>query len=107
MRTFVRPIFFSLNYDYNIRKIRGFVMEEYTRYGKSIMKNIRKILLEYKKEHKLTNQQMAVLCDISLSEYDKIMNVRRHSDYGCVVDTVYRISLNLGISVDKMIRIDR
>lgn len=72
-------------------------MEEYTRYGKAIMKNIRKILLEYKRTHCLTNQQMAARCDISLSEYDKIINVKTHSNYGCSADTIYRICLNLSI----------
>lgn len=78
-------------------------MEEYTRYGKPIMENIRKILLEYKKEHKLTNQEMAVRCDISLSEYDKIVNAKTHSNYGCSADTIYRICLNLKLSSDKLI----
>lgn len=78
-------------------------MDEYTRYGKSIMKNIRKILMEYKKEHKLTNLEMSVRCDISLSEYDKIMNTKTHSKYGCCADTVYRICLNLQISSDCLL----
>lgn len=75
-------------------------MEEYTRYGKPIMKNIRKILLDYKKEHHLTNQEMAVRCDLSLSEYDKIMNVKTHSNYGCSADTICRIKKNLKIDAN-------
>lgn len=78
-------------------------MEEYTRYGNPAMKNIRKFLLKYKKEHHLTNQQMAVRCDISLSEYDKIMNIKAHSKYGCSADTIIRICLNLGISSDDLL----
>lgn len=78
-------------------------MEEYTTYGKKIMENIRKNMLEYKKMHKLTNEQMAVLCDLSLSEYDKIMNIRSHSGRGCSVDTFYKICLNLGADANKML----
>lgn len=75
-------------------------MEQYTTYGKPIMKNIREILLDYKKSHNLTNLQMAVKCDLSLSEYDKIMNVKSHSNHGCSVDTVCKICLNLGIDAN-------
>lgn len=75
-------------------------MEECARYGKPIMRNIKKFLLEYKKEHHLTNQQMAVRCDLSLPEYDKIMNVKTHSKYGCSVDTFYRICRNLNIDAN-------
>ncbi len=78
-------------------------MEEYTKYGKPIMKNIRKNLIDYKKEHNLTNQQMAVRCDLSLSEYDKIMNVKTHSKYGCSIDTFYKICFNLKISSDGLL----
>lgn len=81
-------------------------MEEYTRYGKPIMKDIRKILINYKKEHNLTNQQMAVRCDLSLSEYDKIMNVKTHSDYGCSIDTFYKICSNLKLSSDSLLKLD-
>lgn len=80
-------------------------MDEYTRYGKPIMKNIRKILLIYKKDHQLTNQQMSVRCDMSLSEYDKIMNIKAHSDYGCSVDTFCRICINLKIDANKLLGI--
>lgn len=69
------------------------------------MKNIRKILLYYKEKHYLTNQQMAVRCDISLSEYDKIMNVRRHSNCGCSIDTFYRICVNLNVDANKLLGI--
>lgn len=81
-------------------------MEEYARYGKPIMKNIRKILLDYKEKHCLTNQQMAVRCDLSLSEYDKIMNVKTHSDHGCSADTIYKICLNLRLSSDSLLGLD-
>lgn len=75
-------------------------MENYTTYGKPIMKNIRKILLDYKNSHNLTNQEMAVRCDLSLSEYDKIMNVKTHSKYGCSADTLCKICINLGIDAN-------
>lgn len=76
-------------------------MEEYARYGKIVMKNIRKILLDYKKEHHLTNQEMAVRCDLSLSEYDKIMNVKTHSNLGCSSDTLCKIYINLGVDANS------
>lgn len=79
-------------------------MEEYTRYGKPVMKNIRKTLIKYKKENGLTNQQMAVRCDLSLSEYDKIMNVKTHSDYGCSIDTYYKICTNLRLDANAAFR---
>lgn len=66
-------------------------MEEYARYGKPAMKNIRKILLNYKKEHGLTNQQMAELCNISIPEYDKIINANKHSKCGCSIDVFIRL----------------
>lgn len=75
-------------------------MEEYTTYGKPIMRNIRKILLEYKKINKLTNEQMSIRCDISLSEYDKIINTKSHSKYGCSVDTLYKICANLPLDAN-------
>lgn len=80
-------------------------MEEYTTYGKSIMKNIRELLLEYKKEHSLTNAEMSVRCDISLSEYDKIMNTKMHSNHGCSADTICKIHKNTGIRYDDIFNI--
>lgn len=75
-------------------------MGEYNRYGKLIMRNIRKILIDYKQCHDLTNAEMAIRCDLSLSEYDKIMNVKTHSDYGCSADTICRIKKNLKIDAN-------
>lgn len=72
-------------------------MEEYTTHGKEIMKNIREILIDYKKSHNLTNVAIATRCEISLSEYDKIMNVKTHSENGCSANTIYKICYNLGI----------
>lgn len=78
-------------------------MEEYTKYGKFIMKNIRKILKDYKKSHKMTNIQMAMKCEISISEYDKIMNVKSHSTSGCSVDTLCKICKNLRIDSNTVL----
>lgn len=78
-------------------------MEEYARYGKNGSKIIREILLNYKKKHHLTNQQMSVRCDISLSEYDKIININRHGNQGLSYDTLHKIRKNLGISIDSII----
>lgn len=70
-------------------------MREYTTYGKPIMKNIRNFLLEYKGKYCLTNAQMAQKCDLSIPEYDKIMNPKSHSKHGCSVDTFCKICKNL------------
>lgn len=58
------------------------------------------ILLNYKKANNLTNQQMAARCDLSISEYDKIMNVKRHGSHGVSYDTLYRIYTNLKIDAN-------
>lgn len=77
-------------------------MEEHTTSGKLLMRNIRKILINYKKSHKLTNLQMAMKCEISVSEYDKIMNIKKHSDYGCSGDTIYKIGKNLHVDFNQI-----
>lgn len=75
-------------------------MEEYTRYGEIGAKKIREILLDYKKENALTNQQMSARCDISSSEYDKLMNFKRHGKHGPSYDTLYKIHKNLKIDAN-------
>lgn len=79
-------------------------MEEYTRYGKIIMKNVRNILLDYKKKNHLTNAEMAQKCDMSISEYDKIMNAKKHSTHGCSADTLCKIHKNLKIDANMFFR---
>lgn len=74
-------------------------------YGKQIMKNLREALLEYKKTYHLTNKEMAQKCNISTSEYDKIMNVKKHSEYGCSIDIFYRICKNIGIDMDTVLMV--
>lgn len=80
-------------------------MEEYTTYGKPIMKKLREILLNYKNTHNLTNAEMATKCDLSISEYDKIININRHSKYGCSVDTFSKICSNLDTDANFVVNI--
>ena len=77
-----------------------------TYYGKQIMKNIRETLLEHKKTYHLTNKEIAQKCDISIAEYDKIMNVKTHSNQGCSIDTVYKICKNTDIDINTILMVD-
>ncbi len=79
-------------------------MEEYTTYGYQIMKKLRDTLLQYKKHHHLTNMEMSIKCDISLSEYDKIMNIKQHGKHGCTADTLYKIFHNLNIDANDIFK---
>lgn len=81
-------------------------MYEYTTYGAGLMENIRKILLDYKKEHRLTNAELAQKCDMSISEYDKIVYSNSFGKYGCSIDTAYKIHINLNIAPDKILFIE-
>ena len=80
-------------------------MEEYTTYGKEIMKNIRDFLLEYKGEYNLTNAEMAQKCNLSVPEFDRILNPKNHSLHGCSVDTFKKICQNLGADPHKLLGI--
>lgn len=80
-------------------------MEEYATHGVEIMDNIKKILLDYKKLHGLTNFEMAVMCDLSLSEFDKIIYKKPYSKYGCTIDTFYKICVNLKIDANDLLGI--
>lgn len=81
-------------------------MSNYQTYGEKIMKNVKEILLNYKNLHGMTNIQMALLCDMSLSEYSKIMNHKKHSKYGCTADTLCKIKHNLNIDANDFFNIE-
>ena len=54
------------------------------------------LIVEYKRDHKLTQKQMAKLCDVSQPRMSSIMNARFDL---LSIDCLIKISLKLGIEV--------
>lgn len=66
----------------------------------NIMVKVSKNIRKYRKIANITQEQLAV--DVGKS-YDFIRRLEyKNGDIGCSVDTLYRISVVLGITMDKL-----
>lgn len=66
----------------------------------NIMKIISKNIRKYRRLADITQEQLAV--DIGKS-YDFVRRIEyKKGDIGCSIDTLYRISVVLGVSMDKL-----
>ena len=73
---------------------RDFIFES------NIMTTISKNIKKYRKLAGITQEQLAV--DIEKS-YDFVRRIEyKKGEVGCSIDTLYRISVVLGISIDKL-----
>ena len=68
-------------------------------FDSDIYDTIRKNIKKYRKERKMTSEQLAELVDLS---HDFIRQIESHK-YNFSVDTLYRISVALDVSVDALI----
>lgn len=80
-------------------------MNNDTKCAKKIMKNIANLLLNEQNRLNLTNAGMATKLEMSLSEYNKLINRKRKSKYGCSAVTIYKLCHNTGISFDDIYNI--
>ena len=68
-------------------------------FSKNIMINISKNIKKYRKLAGITQEQLAVDIDKS---YDFVRRLEyKKGEIGCSIDTLYRISVVLGVSIDK------
>jgi len=68
-------------------------------FDNDIYDTIRKNIKKYRKERKMTSEQLAELVDLS---HDFIRQIESHK-YNFSVDTFYRISVALDVSLDALI----
>lgn len=69
-------------------------------FNNNIMVNVSKNIKKYRKIAGITQEQLAV--DIGKS-YDFVRRVEyKKGEVGCSVDTLYRISVVLGVTMDKL-----
>ncbi|MDD4406714.1 MAG: helix-turn-helix transcriptional regulator [Bacilli bacterium] len=78
-------------------------MKEYEfNYNYNVYDTIRKNIKKYRKERKITSAKLAELVDLS---HDFIRQIESEKvAYNFSVDTLYRISLALGVSLDDLVR---
>lgn len=78
-------------------------MKEYEfNYNYNVYDTIRKNIKKYRKERKITSAQLAELVDLS---HDFIRQIENEKvAYNFSVDTLYRISLALGVSLDELVQ---
>jgi len=68
-------------------------------FSKNIMINISNNIKKYRKIAGITQEQLAVDIDKS---YDFVRRLEyKKGEIGCSIDTLYRISVVLGVSIDK------
>ena len=76
-------------------------MEE-LKFDKNIYNTIRKNIRKYRREKVITSQQLAEMVDLS---HDFIRQIQSDkAQYNFSVDTFYRISVALGVSLDDLIQ---
>lgn len=78
-------------------------MKEYGfNYNYNIYNTVRKNIKKYRKEKKMTSAKLAELVDLS---HDFIRQIESEKvAYNFSFDTIYKISLALGVSLDDLIR---
>ena len=70
------------------------------KFNNNIMVNISKNIKKYRKEAGITQEQLAV--DVGKS-YDFIRRLEyKKGEVGCSIDTLYRISVVLDVTMDKL-----
>ena len=76
-------------------------MEE-LKFDKNIYNTIRKIIRKYRREKGITSQQLAEMVDLS---HDFIRQIQSDkAAYNFSVDTFYKISVALGVTMDMLIQ---
>lgn len=71
-------------------------------FDKNIYNTIRKNIRKYRKEKNITSMQLAEMVDLS---HDFIRQIQSDkAQYNFSVDTFYRISVALGVSLDDLIK---
>lgn len=76
-------------------------MEE-LKFDKNIYNTIRKNIRKYRREKGITSQQLAEMVDLS---HDFIRQIQSDkAAYNFSVDTFYKISVALGVTVDMLIQ---
>ena len=71
-------------------------------FDKDIYNTIRKNIRKYRKEKGITSAKLAEMVDLS---HDFIRQIQSDkASYNFSVDTVYRISVALGVSLDDLIK---
>lgn len=69
-------------------------------FSENIMVNVSKNIKKYRKLAGITQEQLAV--DIGRS-YDFVRRLEyKKGDIGCSIDTLYKISVVLGVTMDKL-----
>lgn len=69
-------------------------------FNKNIMVNVSRNIRKYRKLAGITQEQLAV--DVGLS-YDFIRRIEyKKGEVGCSIDTLYKISVVLGVTMDKL-----
>lgn len=69
-------------------------------FNENIMVNISRNIKKYRKLAGITQEQLAV--DVGKS-YDFIRRIEyKKGDVGCSIDTLYKISVVLGVTMDKL-----
>lgn len=69
-------------------------------FNKNIMVNVSKNIKKYRKLAGITQEQLAV--DVGKS-YDFIRRIEyKKGEVGCSIDTLYKISVVLGVTMDKL-----
>ena len=74
---------------------------EHIEYDKKIYDTIRKNIKKYRKEQKMTAAELAELVDLSHDFIRQIESVKVGNNFS--VETFYRISVALGVSLDALI----
>ena len=76
-------------------------MEE-LKFDKNIYNTIRKNIRKYRREKGITSQQLAEMVDLS---HDFIRQIKSDKEaYNFSVDTFYKISVALGVTMDMLIQ---
>ena len=76
-------------------------MEE-LKFDKNIYNTIRKDIRKYRREKGITSQQLAEMVDLS---HDFIRQIQSDkAAYNFSVDTFYKISVSLGVTMDMLIQ---
>ena len=73
---------------------------EKLKFDNDIYSTIRKNIRKYRKEKGMTSEELSQLVDLS---HDYVRQLQRKSGKGFSVDTFYRISVALGVSLDDLI----
>ena len=77
-------------------------MNEELNFDKDIYNTIRKNIRKYRKEKGITSAKLAEMVDLS---HDFIRQIQSDkASYNFSVDTFYRISVALGVSLDDLIK---